>query len=56
MLMYSVFTAVKTFLCFYVAYKTFSPSRTWMLIYSIVLAVFIRATVINTLNALSGFL
>jgi len=51
MLIYSVFTAVKIFLCFYVVYKTFSKSRTWIAIYSIVLAIFVRATVINALNA-----
>ena len=50
--LFILFTIVKIFLCFYVVYKTFSKSRTWLLIYSIVLAVFIRATVINTLNAL----
>jgi hypothetical protein len=52
-LVYAIFTAFKVFLCFFVAYKTFSPSKTWLLLYSAVLAVFARATIINALNALS---
>ena len=51
--LFTVFTAVKVFLAFYVVYKTFSKSVTWIAIYSIVLAVFIRAAITNTLNALT---
>jgi hypothetical protein len=51
--LFSIFTAVKVFLSFYIAYKTFSKSVTWIAVYSAVLAVFIRAAIINTLNALS---
>jgi hypothetical protein len=51
--LFSIFTAVKVSLAFYAVYKTFSKSVAWIAIYTIVLAVFIRATIINTINALT---
>jgi len=51
-ILFTVFTAVKTLLAFYIAYKTFSKSVAWTAIYTAVLATFIRAAIINILNAL----
>jgi hypothetical protein len=50
-LLFALFTAVKVFLAFYVTYKTFSTSVTWIAIYVAVATVFARATVINIMNA-----
>ena len=52
-LLYRNLAVVKVFLAFYLTYKTFSKSVMWLAIYTAVAAIFARAVIINTLNALS---
>jgi len=51
-LLFALFTVVKVFLAFYLTYRTFSTSVTWIVIYVALAVMFARAIAINIMNAM----